>query len=523
MSSNTLAAAPVLQSTPQPSPLKKLISLPAALAALLAGGMFVPLRTFQVDPDTWWHIKVGATILSTHRWPTVDPYSFTAHGTPWIAYEWLGDILLAATQHAGGLRGLMVLDFALASAILLALYALTSLRCGNSKAAFVTCAVTLPLVYPFCSLRPQMLGYFFLVITLIILERFRQGRMGTLWILPPLFLVWVNAHGSFVLGLLALGVYGASGLVEVHSGGLESRLWTAGERVRLELVALLSLVALTITPYGTQLCLYPVDMAFAQPINVANVQEWQSMMFAEFFGKLFLALVLGFLLAQITLRPTWRLEEIVLFFAGVVAACLHVRFLLVFVPFASPLLAVIVARGIEPYEVRKDKYVLNAVIMLTVIVAVIRFFPTQADLETLMTQRWPVQMAAYLRKHPAPQPVLNSYGYGGYLIWQMSDSMKVFIDGRADIYERTGVLADYLAIARLARPGPVLLNTYNIQACLLDRRETLVTLLDISPEWQKILCRPTECRVCQKAATGRRSQSSKPSRPGGGESIRKFA
>jgi hypothetical protein len=504
VSSDTLAASTVLESAPHTSVWKKLISLPAALGVLLAGGIFVPLSKFQVDPDTWWHIRVGASLLSTHQWPTTDPYSFTAHGSPWIAYEWLGDVVLATAQRAGGLQGLMLLDLVLACAILLALYGLATLRCGNSKAAFVACAVVLPLVYPFCSLRPQMLGYCFLVLTLIVLERFRQGRKGTLWLLPLLFLAWVNSHGSFVLGFLAMGVYWASGLVEIHWGGLVSTRWTSEERLRLELAALLSLVALTITPYGTQLCVYPLDMAFSQPINVANIQEWQSMMFAEFFGKLFLALVIGFLLAQVTLRLTWRLEELVLFLAGVVAACLHVRFLLIFVPFAAPLLAVIVARGLDPYQRSKDKYILNAILMLLTIVAVIRFFPTRSNLETLMKERWPVGMVAYLRQHPAPAPVLNSYGFGGYLIWQMSDRMKVFVDGRADIYERTGVLADYLAMARLARPAPYLLNTYNIQSCLLDRRETLVTLLDVLPGWQKTYSDPVSVLYVRKQPSAER-------------------
>ena len=480
------ATPPNLELTAFQSSLKKVVSFPALLAVLLVGGIFVPLRNFFVDPDVWWHIKVGATLLSTHRWPTVDPYSFTARGSPWIAYEWLGDLLLAAMEDAWGLRGLMTLDLALAAAILLALYALTTLRCGNSKAAFVTCAVLLPLVYPSCSLRPQMLGYFFLVLTLIVLERFRQAHTGALWLLPALFLVWVNTHGSFVLGLFALGVYWASGLVEIHWGGVASRLWTSGERLRLELVALLSLMALTITPYRTDLCLYPVNMAFSQPINVGNIQEWQSMMFGEFFGKLFLALLLGFVLAQVTLRPTWRLEELVLFFAGVVAACLHLRFLLVFVPFCSPLLAGVVARWIPPYKPAKDKYALNGLLMALVVAGIVWFFPSRARLESIMEEKWPVKAVAYLKQHPAPRPMYNNYGYGGYLIWQLDGQNRVFVDGRADIYERVGVLSDYLSISRLALTAPFLLNAYNIQSCLIARDEALATLLANSPQWQRV-------------------------------------
>jgi len=460
--------------------------------------MFVPLRMFWVDPDVWWHIKVGATILSTHHWPTSDPYSYTVYGTHWIAYQWLGEVVIATFANLWGLRGLLALDVVLAAAILFALYALVTLHCGNSKAAFIVCSLFLPLVYSSLSLRPQMLAYLFLVLALIILERFRQGHTGVLWLLPPLFLVWINTHGIFTLGLFVLGVYWACGLVEIHWGDLESRRWTTRERVRLELVGLLTLMALIITPYGAELLLYPLDLAYSQQIMMANIIEWQPMMFDKSVGKIFLVFVLAFLLAQVTLRLRWRLEELVLLLAGIAGACLHVRLVLAFVPFSAPLFGVILAPWIPPFDRAKDKYVLNAALMTLVVAAVIGFFPSRADLESIMVEKWPVRAVAYLRQHPAPKPMLNSYEYGGYLIWQMSDVNKVFIDGRADIYVRTGVFTDYLKIARLEFPAPFLLNAYNVQSCLLGRDETLATLLDASPGWQKIYGDPLSVLYVRK-------------------------
>ena len=79
------------------------------LASLLVGVVFVHARLFNVDPDLWWHIKVGETILKTHHWPTTDVYSFTVNGQPWLAYEWLGDVLLASPYRLGGILGLEVL------------------------------------------------------------------------------------------------------------------------------------------------------------------------------------------------------------------------------------------------------------------------------------------------------------------------------------------------------------------------------------------------------------------------------
>jgi len=463
-----------------------IISFPALLGVLLAGGMFVPLRNFWVDPDVWWHIKVGATILSTRHWPTTDTYSCTVYGAHWIAYQWLGEVLIALFSNHWGLRGLMALDMILATAILFALYAMVSMRCRNSKAAFMACVIFLPLVYTSLSLRPQMLAYLFLLLTLIILERFRQGHTGALWLLPPLFLVWVNTHGIFTIGLFALGVYGACGLVEIHWAGVESRRWSTRERVRLELVGLLILIALIITPYGTELLLYPLDLAFSQQIMMANIIEWQPVMTDPTAGMIFLILVIAFLFAQVTLRLRWRLEELVLLLAGIAGASLHLRLILIFVSFTAPLFGVILARWVEPYEPAKDKYALNVVLMTLVVGTVMGFFPSRTDLESIMEQKWPVRAVKYLRQYPTPKPMLNSYGYGGYLIWPMSDINKVFIGGRADIYVRTGVFADYLKIARLELPALFLLNAYNVQSILLERDETLATLLDASPDWQKI-------------------------------------
>jgi len=81
---------------------KWVISFPAMLAMFLIGRVFYEGRGFVLDPDVWWHIKVGQDILRTHLFPTIDSYSFTAAGTPWIAYEWLGEIVLALVHRAGG-------------------------------------------------------------------------------------------------------------------------------------------------------------------------------------------------------------------------------------------------------------------------------------------------------------------------------------------------------------------------------------------------------------------------------------
>jgi hypothetical protein len=80
----------------------------------------------------------------------------------------------------------------------------------------------------------------------------------------------------------------------------------------------------------------------------------------------------------------------------------------------------------------------------------------------------------------------NNYDFGGYLIYALDGRNKVFVDGRADIYERAGVLADYESIAFVRQNALPRLRAYNVQSCLLERGEGLATLLAASSQWQKI-------------------------------------
>ena len=470
----------------QGSLLQRLFSFPAMLGTLLVAIVFVLKRGFEVDADFWWHIKIGEGILATHHWPTTDPYSFTVAGQPWLACEWLGDVLFAAVERAAGLRGLDFLLILLSAAIILALYGLATLRSGNSKASFITTAALLVMVVPVLSMRPQMLGYLFLVLTLIALERFRQGKLDALWFLPALFLVWINTHGSWVLGLGTMAVYWVSGLRAVHIGGVQTRVWAPADRLRLSLVFLLCLAVLPITPYGTRLALYPFQVASSLPVNMASINEWQPMPFNLLGGKVFLVLVLGLFAMQIALELTWRLEELALLFFGTLMAFLHVRFILVFVPFFAPLFAMMLARWVPGYERKKDLHLVNAILMACMVVAMVRYFPSEAKIQESVASRSPVGAVDFLRQHSISGPLLNSYGFGGYLIWARGPEHKVFIDGRGEVYENGGVFSDYLHIT-LLKPGALtVLRRYGVQACLLSRDEPLANVLVALPEWQRI-------------------------------------
>src|SRR5216684_5292670 len=129
-----------------------------------------------------------------------------------------------------------------------------------------------------------------------------------------------------------------------------------------------------------------------------------------------LGLVVIFFLLQMLFKFSWRLEEVVLVAGGTAMACLHVRFILLFVPFCAPVFATMLARWVPSYMRQKDKYIANAVLMAAVVAAMIHYFPKRAALDKTVAATYPVAALDYLRAHPIPGKMLNYYGFGGYLV-----------------------------------------------------------------------------------------------------------
>ena len=482
--------------------LRKAFSLPVVLAGLLVVGVAVFVRLNLADPefakpytrlmrtafspDVWWEIVAGENILSSGTWPTTDSYSFTVAGNDWMAYQWLADVLIALAARVGDLSALMALLIGLSATLVLLLYYYAYLRSGSALAAFLACALLLPVASVAFTLRPQLFGYILLLVTLICLERFRQGRAKSLWILPAVFLLWANTHGTFPFGLLALGLYWASGLANFRSGGLVAKRWTDNQRRHLAVIFLLCLLALTLTPYGTQLATYPLDMAFLQPVNTSAIHEWHPLPLEVWWGKLVLGLLLFFFLAQLLFPLTYRVEELSLLLFAIYAAFVHRRLAILFVLIFAPLLAALLARWIPSYQFATDRLALNSAFLILMGGLLLGLFPSRPEIKQRVAGHYPQGAVEYLRHHPVKGPMFNSVGWGGYLIRELGPEHKVFIDSRLDMYEYAGVLSDYLRIANLDPQALYLLHKYGIEACLLQREAPLATVLAALPDWEQV-------------------------------------
>jgi hypothetical protein len=461
------------------------------------------------DPDIWWHMRNAQYLFQHHQFPRQDLYSFTVAGHPWINHEWLSEIPFYLVYRAFGLVGLKSLTFFTVDVVFLLLLYLCYRESRNFKASIAACCFSTFLATVSFGPRTILFGYMYLLILLIILQRFRLQGKAPLWIIPPLFCLWANTHGSWSLGLIVFFLIGASGLVEGSWGRIESQRWTAAQLRKLILTGVASLAALFVNPFGWRLVYYPFDLAFKQRLNIAHVQEWVSVDFHDLRGKLVLILILGLLLAALVRNRRWNLGEVLVLLFALYSGLTYIRFLVLLGIVVAP----VVAKALDffpPYRPELETPRVNAVVILVIVGLMVYFWPREAKVRSSIEETYPAGVLPYLKAHPPQGNVLNFYLWGGYLGWH-NPEMKDFVDSRVDIFEYAGVLKDYLDLLGVdtlqRRPEPIL-DKYKIEYVLFPPSDStnknlvggsLVYVLEHDPRW-RVLYKDKVCVLLEKQA-----------------------
>jgi len=227
----------------------------AMLASGLVTVVFIMTRRSIADPDIWWHLRNAEYLFKFGQLPRSDLYSFTVSGHPWMNHEWLAEIPYYLVWQAWGLTGIRTLVFLLVEGIFLSLLYLCYKESGNFKASVLACCFSVFLATVSFGPRTILFGYAYLVILLIILQRFRRTGRGPLWLVPPLFCLWANTHGSWLLGLIIFSLVAGAGFVGGRWGRVEAVPWTPPQRRKLALTGLASVAALFINPFTYRLVL----------------------------------------------------------------------------------------------------------------------------------------------------------------------------------------------------------------------------------------------------------------------------
>src|ERR1700674_4105342 len=305
-------------------------------------GLFGMTARPATDPDLWWHLRTGQLIVETGHVPHTDPFSFTRAGHAWVSHEWLSEVVLYELWKHGGAAALIVFSAIITTAGFMLLY----LRCllwGGAKhwAAAATVLGALASA-PSWGVRPQMFTFTLASLLLWLLDSGnksgdKKDRRRLLFWIPPLFLLWLNLHAGFALGLALLFAYGVGLIVETAVGNTP---WKNARPIILPvLLLLLACFALVpLNPSGAQLYRYPFDSLRSSGMR-SFIGEWFSPDFHDWLYRPFLLVWLLLLTALASFRSRPRGRVIVPLLLTSFAALDAVRHIPIFISVAIPVIA----------------------------------------------------------------------------------------------------------------------------------------------------------------------------------------
>lgn len=434
------------------------------------------------EADIWFHLRNAQELLTRHSFLRADLYTFTAASAPLVNFEWLSELPYYLGFHLWDLRGLLFVYVLLLWLIFAGVYYLALRRGASSTdAALVTIAGVFVGSYSF---GPRMLhfGWLCLVGVLLVLERFQRAGKG-LWMLPPIFALWINLHGSWVFGFVVLGICIVSGLLEGHWKNIAAERWTPIQLRTLLFATAASIVALFANPYGYKLVWYPFELLYRQRQVQEIAPEWQSVDFHTLWGKLAMLMIFALLASAWFSPKPWRLSDILLASFAVWAALSHLRFLL----FAAIILIPILASHLEllpPAASTKSRSWPNLIVAAVVVIIIVRGFPSNVQLHKVIDTAFPNNALRFIQDNHIEGRLFSAGPFSGYTEFY-APALKTFADGRLDIFVYNGVIDDYFRINRIERPLE-LLDRYCVEYVLIPPGQPLTYVLDRSANWRSL-------------------------------------
>jgi hypothetical protein len=433
-----------------------------ALATVLLVGWFSPEIS---DPDFWWHLKAGQYIVEKHSLPVPDPFAYTtAMARPAYAgeertrdfnltHEWLAQALFYLIYRAAGFGGVVLFRAAMLTAFCALAGLLAWRRCGGFYGGLAAAFATAGVASGFAVDRPYLVTFLLLASTISILETRRS-----LWLLPPLFLIWANCHGGYFLGWVAVAAYSAEALfLQWRQKPLPGarRLWIAGA---------VSVLVSGVNPNGFRIL--QILLYYRSSYMTSRLLEWAPPRLwppGEFALLLFGAAAL-----LLWARRRVRLVDWLLFLAFAVAGLSAQRntFLIGF-------LAPVLIASYFPWKPRLPVFAPYAAAAL--VVGALGAGIARGSFFQLRAAEWkyPAGAADFLLAHHVTEPLFNTYEYGGYLIWRLWPQERVFIDGRA---LSESIFMDYARIlynhdSSGGKSAEELLDQYGVQAMVMNSFE----------------------------------------------------
>jgi hypothetical protein len=472
--------------------------------SILFAALFVMAARELTDPDFWWHLSAGKYIAETSSIPQVDIFSGTVAGHSWVTHEWLSEVLIYAIFSLGSFPALML---AFAAIITLAFAFVYARSEGKPYVAAFTLLLAALATAPTWGVRPQMISLLLTSVFLWVLEKWHsdagdhKGR-PYVWILIPLMILWVNLHSGFALGLAVIGIYLSGALVGhfTRPAPFQPLSHPATQlpnhpTTQLALVFFACLLVVPLNPNGAMMYVYPFETLTSRAMQT-YIQEWFSPDFHLIEFQPFAWLLLATLAAIGLSGKRTSLTQALLLAGSGYAALRSGRNIPIFAIIAAPILAehmwhMVESRGWAASfagntRTPRRMAILNWVLLLVIVAAgIARVAMVGANQGTIERDKFPAAAVDFLLAQKVTGTIYNSYDWGGYLMWRLYPTARVFIDGRADVYGDTFIENEYLRAYRGGVDWRAPLDRYGVRIVLIEPDAPLAAQLAQAAEWKK--------------------------------------
>jgi tetratricopeptide (TPR) repeat protein len=456
--------------------------------------------------DIWWHLKTGEWILHNHSIPHTDPFSYTFAGHDWLDFEWLFQVIIYPIYSTLGPSGLIVFKTLVIAVLVFFLYKNIHLLSGGKGwiVAFFL-VVGLNVMSQRFMVRPQIVFLLLLCLYFYILNLYSIKGKNYLYLLPILQILWVNIHGSFLLGIELILIYISSYFISlVWSQRNDLKPVFKDQKLRALMISTLSVILVSFaSPYGYRIFTLPFVMAADQE-SMKYIVEWFSFAptslliflpnFTLWFKGLFIIGVFSFFLRIENLK---KIEHVLIFTLFSYMAFSSLRFFGAWGVVMCPIIAFNIAQFFSS-AVYKKKMIQYIRWVPAVIVIFLSFYVLWSSGEYrrigfgLAKEHYPSGTVKFIADHGLEGNIFNYYDYGGYLIWHLYPQLKVFIDGRTPtIYDKDFFWAFRQGLYQNENTWKRLIEEYSIDMVLIkdDRMQEymmFIKRLDDDPDWSLV-------------------------------------
>lgn len=487
-------------------------------------GFILGLRAhqlFNADGDLARHLAVGRQILADGAVPTVDLFSHTKGGEPFVPYEWLSEVTFAFTYRQLEMEGVAVLAASLAALPFL-LLARWMVRDGTNMFITLLLVVAGGLATSLHWLaRPHLFTILLALLwTRTIVDYRETGRLRHLIALPPMMALWANLHGGFLVGFVILGVFLLSAAAErIAARGKSqgpgagtpnsigpthhSSLSTNSNLQPLALAGLVSLAAVGLNPVGYALLPHVLSY-FRHRLLVDNTVEYLSPNFHDLGPQLFAGLLLLAVASLAAIPRRVSLAEVALMAIWTFFALYSARNIPLFVVICLPTVGRLateafqaLTRSSEGDGVRKPGLAARLAAtermvgrpLLPTLGIVLAMLVTSGGLGELRPtvgfdpKAFPVQALPRAEELNVRGNLFNHFPWGGYILFAGYPKHRVFIDGQTDLYGED-LTRDYMKVVHLEPDWETVLDRYQIGWILIPHQSPLSLLLARTPGWR---------------------------------------